>query len=429
MKKILTELKKKEDSGDKICIALIGCGQMGSSIVAVSDNYPGLDVKLVADLEVERGIEVFEEIGYKRDQIKICNQRDKAQKALEKGKVVVTEDAYLSGKIPAIDTIVEATGSTEVGAKVAYKAILQQKHIIMLNVETDVTVGWLLKNMADRAGVVYTVSAGDEPGAVMELYRLARTMGFQVTALGKGKNNPVDYYVTPEDVKEEAKDKEMNPKMLCAFIDGTKTMVEMAEVSNATGALPDLPGMHGPKVDKEDLNKKFIPKRDGGIFNNDFVVDYSTGKVSPGVFVIFTTDSEHLKQNLSFYSMGEGPYYTLFRPYHLCSIETPVSVARACITGEHTINSEEFNSEVAAIAKRDLSEGDVVQGIGSKDVFGRTYSYKEAQDKNALPLGVSQNCQLKNEINKGELITYDDVELDSNLFVVKLRGIQDSLKD
>ena len=60
MKKILTELKKKEDSGDKICIALIGCGQMGSSIVAVSDNYPGLDVKLVADLEVERGIEVFE---------------------------------------------------------------------------------------------------------------------------------------------------------------------------------------------------------------------------------------------------------------------------------------------------------------------------------------------------------------------------------
>ena len=71
----------------------------------------------------------------------------------------------------------------------------------------------------------------------------------------------------------------------------------------------------------------------------------------------------------------------------------------------------------------------MVQGIGSKDVFGRTYSYKEAQEKNTLPLGVSQNCKLKNEINKGELITYDDVELDSNSFVVKLRGIQDSLKD
>ena len=39
----------------------------------------------------------------------------------------------------------------------------------------------------------------------------------------------------------------MNPKMLASFVDGTKTMVEMAAVANATGMTPDKPGMHGPE--------------------------------------------------------------------------------------------------------------------------------------------------------------------------------------
>ena len=55
--------------------------------------------------------------------------------------------------------------------------------------------------MADRSGIIYTVSAGDEPGAVMELYRFAKTLGFKVVCIGKGKNNPVNFFATPDDVR------------------------------------------------------------------------------------------------------------------------------------------------------------------------------------------------------------------------------------
>jgi len=328
-----------------------------------------------------------------------------------------------------LSALVEATGSPEVGAQVAWQAILNGKNIVMLNVETDVTVGWILKRLADRAGVVYTVSAGDEPGAVIELYRFAKALGFQVVCIGKGKNNPVDFFATPDTCREEALRKGMNPKMLCAFVDGTKTMVEMAEVSNATGALPDVPGMHGAKVDVPDLPRVYIPKRDGGMFERDFVVDYSTGKVAPGVFVIFTTDSPHLRQDLKFYAMGEGPYYILYRPYHLCSFETPLSVAKACFFKEPTINSLHFHSEVVAVAKRDLSPGQFIDGIGGFDVFGKIYTAQEARSLHAVPIGVIHHAKVLRPVARGEVLTYQDVALDEDSFVVRLRKLQDMVME
>jgi predicted homoserine dehydrogenase-like protein len=425
MYRLLEELKRRESAGEYLKVGLVGCGQMGSGMVNLTHQMPGLRITAIADLEVERGVQAFTEVGYRREDITVTEKRSEAQEALQAGRVVVTPSAVLLTEIEALSALVEATGSPEVGARVAWESILQGKHVVMLNVETDVTVGWLLKRMADRAQVVYTVSAGDEPGAVIELYRFARILGFQVVCIGKGKNNPVDFFATPDDCREEALRKNMNPKMLCAFVDGTKTMVEMAEVSNATGALPDVPGMHGEKVDVPDLSRVYIPKKDGGIFERDFVVDYSTGKVAPGVFVVITTASAHLRQDLKFYSMGDGPYYTLYRPYHLCSFETPISVARACILGEPTINSLHFHSEVVAVAKRDLSVGQMVDGIGGFDVFGRIETFADAQAQNAVPIGVVTRARVLRPIPKGAVITYQDVELDPDSLVVKLRTMQD----
>jgi len=121
------------------------------------------------------------------------------------------------------------------------------------------------------------------------LYNFAGTLGFKIVCVGKGKNNPIDYEASPESCQEEAKSRGMNPQMLAAFKDGSKTMVELAAISNATGLVPDVPGMHGPEVDVPDLNKVFIPREGGGILSRSGCVDYSIGKVAPGVFVIVTT--------------------------------------------------------------------------------------------------------------------------------------------
>jgi len=429
MHNLLRELERREAEKEYLQVGLVGCGQMGSGMVNLTYKMPGLRITAIADLEVERGIQAFKEVGYSEEDIVVTEKIDEAQRALERGKVVVTPSAHLLPQVGMLAALVEATGSPEVGAQVAWQAILNGKNIVMLNVETDVTVGWILKRLADRAGVVYTVSAGDEPGAVIELYRFAKALGFQVVCIGKGKNNPVDFFATPDTCREEALRKGMNPKMLCAFVDGTKTMVEMAEVSNATGALPDVPGMHGAKVDVPDLPRVYIPKRDGGMFERDFVVDYSTGKVAPGVFVIFTTDSPHLRQDLKFYAMGEGPYYILYRPYHLCSFETPLSVAKACFFKEPTINSLHFHSEVVAVAKRDLSPGQFIDGIGGFDVFGKIYTAQEARNLHAVPIGVVHHAKVLRPVARGEVLTYQDVALDEDSFVVRLRKLQDMVME
>ncbi|MEJ2361309.1 MAG: hypothetical protein P8Z75_07770, partial [Gammaproteobacteria bacterium] len=161
----------------------------------------------------------------------------------------MTEDALLLAQLESLNALVEATGVTEVGAQVAWNGILNQKHIVMLNVETDVTVGVFLHRMAQKTNVVYTVAMGDEPGVCKSRYDFASTLGFEVVCLGKGKNNLIDHYATPESCREEAESKGMNPKMLAAFKDGTKTMVELAAISNATGLVPDVPGTHGAQVD------------------------------------------------------------------------------------------------------------------------------------------------------------------------------------
>jgi len=423
---IFEHLQRLEADGDPIHMGLVGCGQMGSGLAHVTNQIVGMNTVAISDIDVNRPLATLAEMGIAGTQIVVTNEIGAAEDALRAGKYVVTEDAVMLAKLESLDAVVEATGLTEIGARVAWNCILHSKHVIMLNVETDVTVGPLLHRLAQKAGCVYTAASGDEPGVCKMLYNLAGTMGFEIVCLGKGKNNPIDFDATPDSCREEALSKGMNPKMLAAFKDGSKTMVELAAMSNATGLVPDIPGMHGTRVDVPDLNKVFIPKEDGGILSRRGCVDYSTGKVAPGVFVIITTPDPRIRVDMKFYSMGPGPYYTLYRPYHLCAIETPVSVAEAVLYGESTIVSKQMVSEVATIAKRSLRQGEIVGEIGSPDIFGRTYTYAEAHAQKAIPLGLAPGGKVLKDIAKGDLLTEENFAPNPGKFVYELRRVQDA---
>ncbi|MEJ2558285.1 MAG: hypothetical protein P8186_19130, partial [Anaerolineae bacterium] len=222
---LLYQLRKRQAAGNLIQVGLVGCGQEGSGMVHVTRKMAGLEVKAIADVLVDRPLTTLEATGIPRTEISVTNKPGDAEDALRQGKYLVTEDALLLAQLESLNALVEATGVTEVGAQVAWNGILNQKHIVMLNVETDVTVGVFLHRMAQKTNVVYTVAMGDEPGVCKSLYDFASTLGFEVVCLGKGKNNLIDHYATPESCREEAESKGMNPKMLAAFKDGTKTMV------------------------------------------------------------------------------------------------------------------------------------------------------------------------------------------------------------
>ena len=418
-------LRQLEAEGKQVRVGLVGCGQMGSGLAHVLSRTPGMYSAAISDIDVQRPLNVLKEIGLPETEICIANNVGEAEDGLRRGKYIVTEDALLLPQLPSLHTIVEATGDTEIGARIAWSSILNKKNIIMLNVETDVTVGYILNRMAHQAGSVYTVASGDEPAVCKMLYDFACSLGFEVVCLGKGKNNIIDYSATPESCSEEAASKNMNPKMLASFKDGTKTMVEMAAVSNATGLVPDVPGMHGPKVELPDLARVFIPADQGGILNRKGCVDYSTGAIAPGVFAVVTTDDPRIRADMQFVSMGPGPYFQLLRPYHLCNIETPIAIAEAALYGETTAVANQMVSEVVTVAKRDLHAGDTLRGIGSADVFHRIYSYQEACLLKAVPMGIAPGARVLRDISKGELITRDTVSPDTSRLVYQLRQMQD----
>jgi predicted homoserine dehydrogenase-like protein len=424
---LLDHLRQREVQNRRIRVGLVGCGQEGSGMVHVTHQMAGMETCAIADLDLKRPLKTLQDLGVHESDICVTDHADKAEDALRKGRYVVTQDALLLPKLPSLDALVEATGVTEVGAQVAWHSILAKKHMIMLNVETDVTVGLILSNLAEKIGCVYTASTGDEPGVCKQLYDFATTLGFEVVCLGKGKNNVIDYYATPETARAEAESKNMNPKMLAAFKDGTKTMVELAAMANATGLVPDVPGAHGARVDVADLVKVFVPQEDGGILSRRGCVDYSTGKVAPGIFAIISTPDAHIRADLKFYSMGDGPYYMLYRPYHLCSIETPQAVAEAVVYGEAVLKPQRMVAELVAVAKRDLKAGQKVDGIGGFDFFSRLYKLEEAQALRGMPMGLTPGGTVLKDVAKGEVLTVDNLAPDTSQLVYKLRQMQDSL--
>lgn len=417
-------LKARHERGEILRIGLVGAGQMGEGLVAQMEIMFGMRGFVVADVVPGRAREVLLSAGVDAADIVDTDDPETAAAAIESGRRVASSNPATAWVEP-IDVTVEATGIPEVGARVAYSAILARKHVLQMNVETDATVGWLLRRMANAAGVVYTLTAGDEPGSTMELYDFAVSLGFDVICAGKGKNNPLDRTGNPENLAERAREQRMNPKMLASFVDGTKTMVEMCSFANAVGFVPDIPGMHGPEVTPKDLASTYVPKEHGGILEHTRVVEYGRG-IAPGVFVVFTTDHPKLVRDLQYLSMGPGPYWALYRPYHLTSLETPISIARAALKGETTVATDRVpTAEATTVAKRDLEPGETIDGLGGFTVYGMLESAADARRDNKLPLGLAPGATLRKPVATGRPVTYDDVDLDESLMIVHLRRMQD----
>lgn len=428
---LVSELELRQQKNQPIGVGLVGVGQMGAGFIAQVDLMQGMNVIAAADIDTQRATAAFHSIGLTEEQVVVLPANatlDQANQAIEAGKRIVTSNSSLIPELSAVEAVVEATGIPSIGAQVAYRTILARRHIVMLNVETDVTVGHLLKRMADAASVIYTTSAGDEPGSLKELYDFATTLGFEIVAAGKGKNNPLNRSATPAQLMEQAIRQDMNAKMLTSFVDGTKTMVEMTAVANATGLVPDISGMHGPVATPDTLAQIFCPKEDGGILHQRGVVDYALGDIAPGVFLIITTDQPKVVKDLKYLRLGPGPYWALYRPYHLANIETPISVAQAVLLKQATLAAKGAPvAETTTVAKRDLRAGEILDGLGGTMVHGNIERAETARDGRMLPLGLSVRACVLRDIECGQTLTYDDVELDEQSFIVHARRLQDML--
>lgn len=406
------KLLEREQQGNPIRVGVVGAGQMGYGMISQISTIPGMIVAGISDINLdaaERAAKAYNDSADK--QVDILTSTDFRE--------VINSDG--------VEVIVDATGVPEVGAKISLETLMAKKHLVLLNVEIDITIGPLMKKLYDAAGLVYTGSDGDEPAATVQLFEFAKSMGMKVLVAGKGKNNPLKVGANPDTAKEEAEAKGMNSHMLAAFQDGTKTMAEMNLLSNAIGFVPDVVGMHGIAADLDGTVKNLDLKENGGVLDKFGVVEYVDG-IAPGVFVIVEGQNKGVKHELNYLlKVGDRDHHIIFRPYHLCSLETPLTIARAVLEHDHAIVPLGAPvSETVAVAKRDIKVGEPIDGIGGYCVRGVLESHADMRSQDHIPIGlVGGRSVAKRDIKNGSFLTHEDIQLDETTTVYKLRKLQD----
>lgn len=421
---LFSRLAKRERKGEMINVAVTGAGFIGRGMVYQIDRTPGMRTALIVNRTTRRAIDSFIHAGRKGDGIIVSDEASALQGAIDAGDAAVTARPEMLREIRGIDVVVEVTGAVEYGAEVALYAIEGGKHIVMMNAETDATVGCALKRRADEAGVVYTNSDGDQPGVLKRLVNYVQGLGFDVVAAVNCKGF-MDIHATPETIRPWAEKQNTSLPMTTAFTDGTKMNIENAVLANATGLVPDVRGMHGIETDLAGALADCF-----AAFTRRGVVDYTLGgDFGGGVFVIGRgEDPVMIQPYMQYLKMGGGPEYLFFRPYHLCHYETPLSIAEAVLDGEPTIAPlGRPVVEVITIAKRDLEPGDMLDGIGGYMCYGEIDTAAGASG--LLPIGLADGAIMMRPVMHDRPISYDAVELPRESLLMRLRREQDRLAD
>ncbi len=442
----LDELRRM--AADPAPIGVVGVGRMGRGIVDQVATMKGLRVMALADVDQKRAVAGFTENGWDPGAVCATDDLGTAQDALREGRAVATADPLL---VPDLElrAVVESTGVPEVGAEVADLAIARGRHTVLLNVEADIVVGPILAERARQNGVVYTLAAGDQPGAIFEIVDWARSLGFEIVCAGRGTVLfPDDHHATPQTYAEIAQRNRMNPKMYNEFRDGTKSQLEMVAVSNVLKLPPARRGMHEPFCKWQDLGRVFALEADGGLLEAAGVVDMANAvdesgeyvhedKVFPGVFVVVSSEHPGVRSSMSaLFEPGFGgtaqqwgPNWGLFRPYHLACVEVPMSVVRAVVDGRPTGDLRGgMVAELVAVAKKDLAPGAELDGGGGYTVYGLSERYEVAKRDRLLPFGFAyEGTRVKRPVARDQALTLDDVEVDTSSYLWRLREEQVAL--
>jgi predicted homoserine dehydrogenase-like protein len=433
-----------QEAGKPIRVSIIGCGRFGSMMVAQIKRAPGMAISVVCDADGQRALDALRLAGYDPGSAVTTSSVDVANDAIRKGGLVVTDSADTAIQAD-VDVVVEVTGNPDAGARHCFEAISAGKHVVNVTVEADVLVGPMLRQMAEQAGVVYSLVYGDQPSIIEELYDWAVSLGFEVVAAGKGTQYVPEYRKgSPNDAllrygyKADDDLSGLNAEMYNSFLDGTKSAVEMCAVANMTGLVPDVPGMHTPPASIEDIPRLLIPKEDGGILTQRGVVEVITclredgapieNSLRWGVYVVITSDSPYLQSCLRDYGVTTDPtgkYAVMYRPYHLVGMEAPISIAKAYLYKEPTGAPRSMVAEVAAGAKRPLEPGEVLGGEGSRTVYGSIVTAAQAQQQRLLPIGFCAGATVTRPVSEDQLLSYEDVKLPEDGFAYHLRLVQD----
>jgi len=441
---LYSRLQRRAQEKNPIRIGLIGAGKFGTMYLSQIPKTPGVHLVGVADLSPGHAKANLELVGWSKERIDAAS----LEEAVKNGSTHVGDDWRKLVSHPAIDLIVECTGSPLHAVDHILEAFTQKKHVVNVTVEADAFCGPLLAARARAAGVIYSLAYGDQPAMICDLVDWARTCGFPVVAAGRGhKWLPHFCESTPETVwalygltPEQAKRGGLNPKMFNSFLDGSKPSIESTAVSNATGLSVPSNGLLYPPASIEEIPFVTRPINEGGLLERKGMVEvisslHKDGRpishdIRMGVWVTIEAENDYIKNCFEEYDAHTDPsgrYFTLYKRWHLIGLEVGMSVASVALRGEPTGVATRWNADVVATAKKDLKPGELLDGEGGYTVWGKLLPATTSEKIGGLPLGLAQQVKLIRPVSKGQHLTWDDVDIDKSTQAYKIRKEMESI--
>jgi len=440
---LYAKLQERAASQRPIRIGLIGAGKFGSMYLAQVPRTPGVHLVGIADLSPAGVHTNLARVGWEPERLQAKSLDD----AVKLGTTHVSEDWQALVRHPAIDVVVECTGSPLHAVDHILEAFAQRKHVVNVTVEADAFCGPLLATRAQAAGVVYSLAFGDQPALICDLVDWARTCGFPVVAAGRGhKWLPHFAQSTPETVwgyygltPEQAVRGGLNPKMFNSFLDGSKPSIESTAVANATGLGVPSNGLLYPPASVEDIPYVTRPISEGGVLERKGMVEVISslepdGRKIPydirmGVWVTVEGETEYIRNCFEEYNAHTDPsgrYFTLYKRWHLIGLEVGVSVASVALRGEPTGVATGWHADVVATAKRHLKPGEILDGEGGYTVWGKLLPAATSLRMGGLPLGLAHGVKVVRPVAQGQSLSWDDVAMDTQTHAYQIRREMES---
>ncbi len=435
---LYAKLQQRAADGRPIRIGLIGAGKFGSMYLAQTPRTPGVHLVAIADLSPAQARANLARVGWQPAR----SDAGSIDEAVRLGSTHVGDDWEALVRHPAIDIVVECTGSPAAAVAHCLAAFEQRKHVVNVTVEADALCGPLLARRAAEAGVVYSLAFGDQPALICDLVDWARTCGFPVVAAGRGhKWLPHFSASTPETVwghyglsPEQAERGGLNPKMFNSFLDGSKPSIESTAVANATGLTVPSNGLLYPPASVEDIPFVTRPVAEGGVLERKGMVEVISslepdGRAIPydirmGVWVTVEAETDYIRHCFEEYNAHTDPsgrYFTLYKRWHLIGLEVGLSVASVALRGEPTGVPVAWGADVVATAKRDLRVGELLDGEGGYTVWGKLLPAATSASIGGLPLGLAHGVRLTRPVAIGQSLCWDDVAIDTSSLAYRTR--------
>lgn len=455
---------------DTVRVGIIGAGNYGTAIVTQAPHTPRLSVVLVADLSLESARGAYEKAGYAADTLSYAASADEAQSLIDQGLRVYTDKPEIVAYVPAVDIVAESTGVPEASARFSLDAFANGKHVAMITKDCDVSVGPILKRKAKEAGVVYTPVDGDQHGLLIGFYEWAKTIGLTVISGGKATDGEFIYdpdastvtiktdkkihapyqetvSVAPEDrkylepipvgkVQEYVK---ARARILAGLPQpGAYDLCETAVAANYTGLAPQVDTLYHAPLRITEIPEAYAETATGGLFEKPGAIDLATCLRLPnesglggGVWLVVRADSaysQHILATKGQIANHDESTVVIYRPYHLCGVETSTSLLMAGLLGVDT-GSDDYRPrfDLIKVAARDIQAGEVFGNDHDPMMTARIVPAQPVAAGNLATAHLLTGNRAAVDIPAGTAITYDMVTEPADSVIWPLRREQDTV--